>query len=553
MSERRPRSLPISLARTLSELEARCREAEETLEAIRSGDVDALVVDGPQGAQVYTLKGAEQPYRVMVERMQEGAATLSRDGVVLYTNDRLALMLQIPIERLTGCVLEAFVDPEERATFRTLIETGDGRLESTFIADDGSVIPVFLAAARLPLDVDGTVCLVVTDLTLRKQSEAMALADRRKGDFIAMLSHELRNPLGPLLHAAHVLQRVTPGEPLVQHAQQVVMRQVTHMAKIVDDLLEVSRINRGQILLRRETVDLAKLVRTTIEDHRAALEAKKLSLEVELPDESVWTSIDPTRMAQVVGNLLHNAGKFTDAGHVLVRLAVEDDGATAVLTVRDSGIGMDHTTLRSLFDSFSQADRSLDRTRGGLGLGLTLVKGLIELHGGQVKAGSEGLGHGSHFECRLPLDGAHAPDRPLASDEATGRPYRVLVIEDHPDAAESLQVLLELSGHTVVIAPTGVAGVEKARTFQPEVVLCDIGLPGEMDGYAVARALRAEPGLSTCRLVALTGYGRQQDRQRARDAGFDLHVVKPVDVSNLERLLRQPRLSADCAPETDVA
>ena len=548
------RRLPVSpLARTFAELEARCREAEETLEAIRTGDVDALVVDGPHGAQVYTLEGADQPYRVMVERMQEGAATLNPGGVVLYANDRLAAMLRVPLEHLTGCALEQFVDAGERAPFRALLAAGDGRLESTFVASDGSVIPVFLAAGPLPLAVEHAVCLVVTDLTLRKQTEAMAIADRRKSDFIAMLSHELRNPLGPLLHAAHVLGRIASAESAVERAQQIILRQVTHMAKVVDDLLEVSRIDRGQILLRHEPLDLARLVRTTVEDHRVALEAKRLTVAVSVPDEPVWISADPTRLAQVVTNLVHNATKFTDVGRVGVHLGVDEHAGMAVLALSDTGIGMDAETLESIFDSFSQADRSLDRTRGGLGLGLVLVKGLVELHGGDVRASSAGLGHGSHFVVRLPLDRTARAPVSAPVDGVRGRPYRVLVIEDHVDAADSLRVLLELGGHTVVVAYTGAAGIEAGRTFQPEVVLCDIGLPDGMDGYAVARALRAQPGLSRCRLVALTGYGRHQDRQRAREAGFDLHVVKPVDVSDLERLLRLPGFPAGGAEDSEVA
>ena len=551
MSKPRPRR--VAPVRTRAELEARCREAEDTLQAIRTGEVDALVIDGPHGRQIYTLEGAEQPYRVMVERMQEGAATLNPSGAVLYANDRLAAMLRIPLERLTGCSLIQYVVPADRDAFQALLAAEDGRLESAFVAEDGTVIPVFLAAGQLPLAVERAVCLVVTDLTLRKQSEAMAVADRRKSDFIAMLSHELRNPLGPLLHAAHVLGRMVPGDPLVQRTQQVILRQVTHMAKIVDDLLEVSRINRGQILLRREAIDLARLVRTTIEDHRATLEAKRLSAVIDVRDEPIWISADPTRMAQVVGNLLHNAAKFTDAGRVAVRLAVDAGADMAVLSVSDTGIGMDATTQRSLFDSFSQADRSLDRTRGGLGLGLALVKGLVELHGGEVHGSSDGVGLGSHFVVRLPIARSVSPAGIAGSDGAGGRAYRVLVIEDNVDAAESLRVVLELSGHTVAVAYTGPTGIETARSFHPEVVLCDIGLPDGMDGYAVARALRAEPGLSRCQLVALTGYGRSQDRLRAREAGFDRHIVKPVDVSDLDRVLTRPGVAADGVDGEEVA
>jgi CheY-like chemotaxis protein len=252
----------------------------------------------------------------------------------------------------------------------------------------------------------------------------------------------------------------------------------------------------------------------------------------------VWVSGDPTRLAQVVGNLLHNANKFTDAGgSVVVRLEEEAGGGAAVLTVRDSGIGMEPDMLARLFEPFSQADRSLDRSRGGLGLGLALVKGLVELHGGDVRASSPGAGKGSELTVRLPLLREPAgPEVPAPGPSAT-RPLRVLIIEDHPDSAESLRMLLELSGHRVAVAHAGRPGLEVARAFRPDVVVCDLGLPGGMDGFAVARALRADPELFGVTLIALSGYGQEEDRRQARQAGFDRHLTKPVDPAVLDQLL----------------
>jgi CheY-like chemotaxis protein/two-component sensor histidine kinase len=308
------------------------------------------------------------------------------------------------------------------------------------------------------------------------------------------------------------------------------------MSRLIDDLLDVSRIARGKVALQRERCDLARLVRDTADDYRGPLEADHLTLDVRVPDDPVWVSGDRTRLSQVVGNVLSNARKFTDAGG---RVAVEVSSAAgaAVVTVRDTGIGMDADTLRHIFEPFSQADRSLDRSRGGLGLGLALVNGLVGLHGGEVRATSDGLGRGSAFTIRLPRDAAAfpsdtlkpLPDRPLAA-------WRVQVVEDNSDAAEALELLLTMMGHQVRVARTGTAGAAAAKVFLPHLVLCDIGLPGEMDGFAVARALRADPATAGTYLVALTGYGQPEDRVKALEAGFDVHLTKPVDGASLDRV-----------------
>ena len=332
---------------------------------------------------------------------------------------------------------------------------------------------------------------LIRDITKRREAqEALKEADRRKDDFLAVLAHELRNPLAPIRNAVQVMKLIGPADADVCLARDVIDRQVAHLARLVDDLLDVSRISRGKVLLRAERLDLVPLVRAAVGDHRPLLESTGLRLVVDLPDRPIWVQGDPTRLLQVTGNLLQNARKFTDpGGTVTVRLAAEPDGAAATLVVRDTGIGMDDAMLARLFEPFTQADRSLDRSRGGLGLGLALVKGLVELHGGSVRARSDGPGTGSELTVRLPTavpaqPPAERPGGPIAS----GRSLRVLVIEDHRDAAESLRMLLRLYGHRVDIARTGLDGLEAARQLRPDVVLCDIGLPGGMDGYAVARA-----------------------------------------------------------------
>jgi PAS domain S-box-containing protein len=374
---------------------------------------------------------------------------------------------------------------------------------------------------------------------VRRAEETLKEADRRKDEFLAMLAHELRNPLAPIRNAVQVIKILGPPEPALQRVREMIDRQVAHLARLVDDLLDVSRITRGKILLRKEKLNLVPLVCATVEDHRSMLESTGLKLHLMVPDVPLWMDGDPTRLAQVVGNLLHNANKFTDAGGAVhVRLTVELEGSTAVLSVRDTGIGMEPDIVARLFEPFSQADRSLDRSRGGLGLGLALVKGLVALHGGSVQAFSPGAVQGSEFVIRLPLgQEAAGPEKHPPGSSYARRSVRVLIIEDNWDTADSLRMLLELSGHEVAVAHTGQAGLQSARSFGPDVVLCDIGLAGGMDGYAVARALRADPELFGVVLIALSGYGQEDDQRKARQAGFDRHFTKPVDPAVLGQLL----------------
>jgi PAS domain S-box-containing protein len=398
------------------------------------------------------------------------------------------------------------------------------------------------------------------DITDRWVAEAaLHEASRRKDEFLAMLAHELRNPLAPIRNAVQVLAMIGPDEGTFTQARDLIARQVSHLARLVDDLLDVSRITQRKILLRKERLDLAPLVRAAVEDHRALIEGGGVRLSADLPREPVMVSGDPTRLSQIVGNLMHNASKFTDAGgSVAVHLTVAgaDDGTVpgavpgaadnfahgmAVLSVRDTGIGMEKEILARLFEPFSQADRSLARSRGGLGLGLALVKGLVELHDGRVEAVSAGLGRGSELIVRLPLQ-RQAPANSCGPVLAPANgSARVLVIEDNRDAAESLRMLLSLAGHQVAVAHAGQLGLDLARQTPPDIVLCDIGLPGGMDGYDVARALRKDLQLAAVQLIALSGYGQEEDQRRARQAGFDRHLTKPVDPVALLALLASLR------------
>jgi signal transduction histidine kinase/DNA-binding response OmpR family regulator len=392
------------------------------------------------------------------------------------------------------------------------------------------------AARSLAADLAGRAAVALDNARLYHNIQE---ADRRKNDFLAMLAHELRNPLAPIRNAVQILRLIGMHNMDLQQARDMIDRQVTHMARLIDDLLDMSRLSRGKILLRKEQLDLVQLVRDTVEDYRSMLEATDLRIHLRLPSGPLYLQGDPTRLAQVVGNVLHNASKFTDSGgEVFVTLIEAADHTGATLSVRDTGIGVGPAMLARMFDTFTQADAGLDRSRGGLGLGLALVKGLVELHGGEVQALSEGVGEGTEIVIRLPLTSApdESPGLPIACGEVC-RSRRILVIEDHRDAAESLRMLLQLSGHEVALAHAAAEGLEAARQFHPEVVLCDIGLPGGMDGYDVARALRADAEQCDATLVAVSGYGQEEDQRRAQEAGFDRHLTKPVDPTALTQLL----------------
>jgi two-component system CheB/CheR fusion protein len=403
-------------------------------------------------------------------------------------------------------------------------------------------------------DIVGVTCAMI-DITWRRRAEAERArrlqeaaeqhgrlqaameADRRKNEFLATLSHELRNPLAPICNSLYILDRAPPGGEQARWARAIIGRQVDHLTHLINDLLDVTRITRGKVRLQRERLDLNEIVRRVVEDHQGEFVEGGIELQVATTPDQVWVNGDRIRLAQVIGNLLQNAAKFTPrGGRTAVSVGVDAARVAAIVRVQDTGCGISPEMLPRLFEPFSQADGTLDRSKGGLGLGLAVVKGLVEMHGGSVRAGSEGVGQGAAFTVTLPLEvaGPIETRRPPASaGEATGR---VLVIEDNVDAADSLREVLTLSGHEVEVAYRGPEGIEKARQFGPDVVLCDIGLP-EMDGYTVARAMRADPKLGRVRLVALTGYAGPEEVAKSKKAGFDAHLAKPPSMDTLERIL----------------
>lgn len=370
--------------------------------------------------------------------------------------------------------------------------------------------------------------------------EQIREADRRKDEFLGMLAHELRNPLGPIYNCLQLQKLLPPGDPRVASIRETLDRQVKHMSRLIDDLLDATRLAHGKILLRTERCDLVAIVRQTVEDYRSIVDAGGIHLVIDVPDHPVWIDGDPTRLLQVVGNLLHNANKFSNPQGT-IRVTVMEEEGYARIGVSDTGIGIEPAMLDHVFDVFRQADQGLDRSRGGLGLGLALVKGLVHLHTGTVEALSAGHNQGAEFRIRVPMAVAGAGEvAPGVTEAVKSAPLRILLIEDNVDAAESASLLLRHEGHEVETAFDAETGLAAAHRFAPQVILCDIGLPG-MDGYQIIRKIREDAVLKPIYVVALTGYGRDADRNQALASGFDLHLTKPIDWPTLVATLGKAR------------
>jgi len=527
----------------VKKLQRELEEAQDTLRAIRQGEVDALVVEGPHGAQLFTLKTAEQPYRMLVEQMQEGALTLTSAGDVLYCNRRFAELVGAASETIVGGSIDRFIGETDRLFLAAILRVGRGKYEGSLQTVDGDRVPALLSVGTFVADGVESLCLVVTDLvelmrTRAARAEAEA-ASQAKDQFLAMLGHELRNPLGAISAAASVLgQTSTPEQD--SRARDVIARQTEHLTRLVDDLLDVTRGTLGKIELVRAEMDMAEAVRRCI----ATLDSGgKLDHHVVTVDpEPAWVHADAARIEQIVTNLLSNSLKFTPRGGA-IRVTVRRERDEAVLRVADDGEGISAELLPFVFDVFVQGRRDLDRRSGGLGVGLTLVRRLVELHGGRVEAVSAGSGRGTEFTVRLPVlaEAPQAGGRAAEAAPGTAR-KRILVVEDNDDNREMTRILLETFGHEIHEAADGVSAVELAVQLEPDVVLIDIGLPG-IDGYEVARQIRSKLR-DRSRLIALSGYGQQKDRHQAFEAGFDEHLLKPVDPKRLLAVLVEPRAPA---------
>ena len=506
------------------------------------------------------LRESEERFRAAAENMLDclGIYTAVRDEGGRITDFRVEfvngaacdnnrLSREEQIGRLLCDILPGHRGSELFEDYCRVVETGEPLIKQTFVYEDDysgrRLARSFdIRAARLG---DGFVALWRdvtearrTEKALRDSEARLAETDRRKDEFLAMLAHELRNPLAAVRSATEVLRHVDVSGPQLQSMRAVIERQTDQLTRMVEDLLDISRIGQGKLTVRKTRIDLSAVVERAVETSQPLIEAGRHRLRVELPAPAPRLDGDLQRLAQAVSNLLNNAAKYTETGGN-IELTVEIAGDEALLRVKDDGIGIPAEILPNVFDLFAQADRALHRAQGGLGIGLTLVKNIVEMHGGRAEAFSAGPGQGSEVVLHLPLaEEAHPGAFGLTAATAPAPPsgHRVLVVDDNVDSAESLAMLLEIAGHEVRATHDGVSAVEIARDFQPRFVLLDIGLPG-MDGFEVARRLRQESEMRQAVLVALTGYGQPEDRRKSLDAGFDHHLTKPVDFVVLKKLI----------------
>ncbi len=542
--------------------EEQLRELNETLEHRVTERTDAL-------------RDSEMRYRRLFEAAQDGVLILDfENGEIVDVNPFMTQLLGYSYDDFLGMELwnlGLLNDvPETESALQELKAKGYLRYERLALqSKDGRRFEVEVVANVYSVNHQNVIQCNIRDITLRgrlekqlqEQADKVIDLNRRKDEFLAMLSHELRSPLAPISNALQLLQLQQDSETeLQQQARNIIERQMRQLQHLVDDLLEVSRITTGRLHLRKESVDVSEIIRGAMETACPIIDQRKHELTLSLPSERIWLNADVSRMEQVLVNLLTNAAKYTDeGGHIWLSVEVSSEETSStvqapahpqestaqkptaqeiVFRVRDSGVGIDPTLLPHIFDLFTQAERSLDRSQGGLGIGLALVHRLTEMHGGRVEARSV-LGQGSEFIVRLPITTSDTPESQSAVTDCgplITRCLRVLVVDDNADTVESFSILLNASGHNVRTAHDGPAAVQAALDYQPDVALLDIGLPG-LDGYQVAKRIRQEPALKNVVLVALTGYGQDSDRQTSLQAGFDHHLVKPARLEQLTQIL----------------
>ena len=490
---------------------------------------------------------AQARLAAIVESSEDAIISKSLEGVIESWNEAAERMYGFRADEAIGRSILMLIPPErhdEEGDILARLRRGERveHYDTVRRRKNGELFDVSLTVSPIR-DASGTVVgasKIARDVSERKRAQqTLEDANRYKDEFLAMLAHELRNPLAPISNALQLLQVVDPSSAQATHVRAIMERQLSHLVRLVDDLMEVSRITRGKIELRREPVLLSSVMLSAVETARPALEAAQHNFRIDMPAEAIEINGDFVRLAQVISNLLGNAAKYTDAGGD-ISLVAERHGEEALIRVRDNGIGIDEAMLPRIFDMFAQAPSSQRRSQGGLGIGLALARALVELHGGRIEAASAGPGKGSQFTVRLPVarvvrSAGASPAQPKAATAAPHR-RRVLIVDDNVDAAETLQMVVSTMGHDAETAHDGRAALEAARSRRPDIVLLDISMPG-MDGFTVARRIRSEPELRKIRVVALTGFGQQDDRRRTREAGFDDHLVKPVSREDLRRLL----------------
>ncbi len=509
------------------------------------------------------LGGVAEQHSLLIEHVTDYAIFfLDPHGRVATWNTGAQQILGYQEDEILGQSFSCFFPPEDvqsgwpEKQLQLATETGRANDDRWLVGKGGTRLWCNGITTALR-DEDGRVrgfAMVLRDRTEQKQlqeavqqrAEELAQEGRKKDHFLAVLAHELRNPLAPIRNALQVMRLGSHDPILVEQMRAMAERQVGHLTRLVDDLLDLSRINRGLIRLLKEPVDMAQLVQQAVEPVQPLVRERGLNLAVSLPSEPVHVEADPTRLQQIVGNLLTNAVKYTDPGGQIWLTVSQEDGEM-VLRVRDTGIGIAPDMLPKIFNLFVQAERRLNRSQGGLGIGLTLVRTLVEMHGGSITAHSGGMGQGSEFVVRLTALTAAQEEKlkrqPLQVQQSApaSAPRRILVVDDNVNAAESLAVLLRLDGHEVRVATDGTAALTAAQEDPPEMVVLDLGMPG-MDGFEVARRLRAQRELKDGLLVALTGWSQEEDRRRCFEAGFDGHMPKPVELDSLRQFLAHPKL-----------
>jgi PAS domain S-box-containing protein len=494
------------------------------------------------------LKDSEAKFRIMTDAMPQMVWSALPNGQQDYINQQWFHFTGAEKKSELGVGWLDQVHPDDKAlvsdAWHQSIATGNNfegqfrlhHMSETYRWTLGRALPVRNEQGKI-IRWMGT----LTDIHEQKRAETTLYeSTRRKDEYLAMLAHELRNPLAPIRNSTELLRRFTNADNIIINSLDVIDRQVAHMTRLIDDLLDVARISRGKIELRRETFELGELIRHTANDFNSDYKNKNVSLSVDVPDSPVWSYADRTRIAQAIGNLLHNALKFTEPqGEVSISLSVEmrNGKSLGVVRVKDSGIGIDPNLLDQLFEPFVQADQGLARSNGGLGLGLALIKGFANLHGGKVEAKSAGPGYGSEFIFQIPLSkGLVARPHAVAATKVA-RSLKIVLIDDNRDMVETLAALLAMDGHVIKCAYDGESGLNLIKSEQPDLVFCDIGLPGKLDGYAVASGVRKDATINKTFMVALSGYGQEKDKKLASEAGFDDHLLKPVDFKELTAMI----------------
>ena len=519
-----------------------------TLSPVRGKAGEVIGVSGV-ARDITERKRAEERFQVAVESAPNAMVMVNHEGRIVLANSQTEKLFGYRRNELIGQTVEILVParfrarhPEFRKSFsgeRVARPMGAGR-DLRGLRKDGTEFPVEIGLNPIETEHGAWVLSAIVDITERKQAEeALREADRRKDEFLATLGHELRNPLASIQYGVQLLRTPDRPEADLRWAHDVIDRQMRQLTRLVDDLLDVSRITQGKIELRREDLPISAIVSSAVEACRSLLEASGHELTITVPEDGLFVRGDPARLAQVLANLLNNAAKYTPRGGRIFVGAERQDGEV-VLSVRDNGVGIPPEMLSRVFEMFVQLDRSLERTAGGLGIGLNLARSLVEMHHGTVEAHSDGPGKGSEFIIRLPLVPPPAAVRPPGHDRAeqilSRTKYRILVADDNDDAAQMLRVLLQSMGQEVHTAADGLQAVELAATWRPDVALLDIGMP-KLNGYDAARRIREQGGGKDIVLIALTGWGQEEDRLRAAEAGFNYHLTKPLDPDELAKLL----------------